>query len=136
MTEIAPYVTVMVPDASACLLKNAFTARQPCVIRRDIALSQFGAVYGIYGGLAAFHLYAIYRFAVFPDTDALRASQRLKLRTSDVRPGLKVQIHIFLRTPRHYENRPVVMIDSIKRLFAQISIEVRAVSCMLYVRKP
>ena len=124
MTEIAPYVTVMVPDASACLLKNAFTARQPCVIRLDIAPPKLDAVYGIYDRIAAFNLYAIYGFSVFPDTDMPRAGQRLKLRASDARSGLKVKIHIFLRTAGSHENRPVVMVDSIKRLLAQISIEV------------
>ena len=93
-------------------------------MRRDIAPPQFDTVYGIYNGIATFNLYAIYGFSVFPDTDIPRAGQRLKPSTSDVRSGLKVKIHIFLRTVGGHENRPVVMVDSVKRLFAQISIEV------------
>ena len=98
--------------------------RQPRVTRRDIASFKLDAVYGIYNGIAAFNLYAIYGFSVFPDADILRACQRLKLRASDFRSGLKIQIHIFLRTAGCHENRPVVMVDSVKRLLAQISIEV------------
>ena len=56
-------------------------------------------------------------------TDILRAGQRLKLSTSDVLSGLKVQIHIFLRTVVGHENRPVVMVDSVKRLLTRIDIE-------------
>ena len=93
-------------------------------MRRDITPSKLDAGYGIYNGIAAFNLYAIYGFSVLSDTDILRAGQRLKLSTSDVRSGLKVQIHIFLRTVVGHENRPVVMVDSVKRLLTQIGNEV------------
>ena len=92
-------------------------------MRRDITPPQFDAVYGIYNGIAAFNLYTIYGFSVLSDTDILRACQRLKLSTSYVRSGLKVQIHIFLRTVVGHENRPVVMVDFVKRLLTQIGIE-------------
>ena len=92
-------------------------------MRYDITPPQFDAVYGIYNGIAAFNLYAIYSFSILSDTDILRAGQRLKLGASDVRSGLKVQIHIFLRTVAGHENRPVVMVDSVKRLLTQIGIE-------------